>query len=113
MEVKLSPDLEDKLARAAGRRSVSAEVLIREAIERAVDYDDWFVREVEKGLAQIDAGQVLTYEAVGGRLEQKLAEHQRRCGFPLWRASFRLKGKEALRLRFMRRGSSGAVTANQ
>ena len=36
---------------------MSADVLIREALERAVDYDDWFIREVEKGLAQIDAGQ--------------------------------------------------------
>lgn len=78
MEVNLSPDLEGKLARAAGRRGISADVLIREAIERAVDYDDWFIREVEKGLAQIDAGQVLTHDAVGARLEQKLAEHQSR-----------------------------------
>ena len=78
MEVNLSPDLEGKLSRAAGRRGVSADVLIREAIERAVDYDDWFIREVEKGLAQIDAGQVLTHEAVGDRLEQKLTEHQSR-----------------------------------
>ena len=77
MEVTLSPDLEGKLARAAGRRGVSADVLIREAIERAVDYDDWFVREVE-GLAQIAAGQVLTHDAVGARLEQKVAEHQSR-----------------------------------
>ena len=46
----LSPDLEGKLSRAAGRR----------------------------GLAQIDAGQVLTHDAVGDRLEQKLTEHQSR-----------------------------------
>ena len=78
MEVNLSPDLEGKLAQAAGRRGVSADVLIREAIERVVDYDDWFIREVEKGLTQIDAGQVLTHDAVGARLEQKLAEHQSR-----------------------------------
>ena len=78
MEVKLSPDLEGKVARAADRRGVSADVLVREAIERAVDYDDWFIREVDTGLAQIDAGQVLTHDAVGTRLEQKLAEHQSR-----------------------------------
>ena len=48
-------------------------MLIREAIERAVDYDAvWFIREVEKGLAQIVAGQVLTLHAVGARLEQGL-----------------------------------------
>ena len=78
MEVNLSPDLEGQLARAAGRRGISADVLIREAIERAVEYDDWFIREVEKGLAQIDAGQVLTHHAVGAGLEQKLAERQSR-----------------------------------
>ena len=78
MEVNLSPDLEGKLSQAASRRGISADALIREAIERAVDYDDWFIREVEKGLAQIDAGQVLTHDAVGARLEQKLAEHRPR-----------------------------------
>ena len=78
MEVNLSPDLEGKLTRAAGRRGVPADVLIREAIERAVDYDDWFIREVEKGLAQIDAGQVLAHDDVVTRLKQKLADHQSR-----------------------------------
>lgn len=78
MEVNLSADLVDKLARAAERRGISSELLAREAIERAVDYDDWFVREVEKGLAQVEAGQVLSHEAVGARLDQKLAEHQSR-----------------------------------
>lgn len=71
MDVNLSPELERKLARAADRRGITAETLAREAIERAVDYDDWFVREVDKGLAQIDGGQLLTHEAVGTRLERK------------------------------------------
>lgn len=75
-EVKLSPDPEGKVALAADRRGVSADVLVR-GIERAGDYDDWFIHEVEKGLAQIDTGQVLTHD-VGARLEQKLAEHQSR-----------------------------------
>jgi hypothetical protein len=51
----LSPELEGKLALAADRRGLSVEVLAREARKRAVDYDDWFLREVETGLAQIDA----------------------------------------------------------
>lgn len=78
MEVNLPPDLESKLTVAASRRGVPAETLAREAIERAVDYDDWFIREVEKGLEQIESGQVLTHDAVGARLEQKLAAHQSR-----------------------------------
>lgn len=78
MEVNLSPDLASKLARAADRRGISAELLAREAIERAVDYDDGFLREVDAGLAQIDAGQALTHEAVGTRLDQKLTEQPSR-----------------------------------
>jgi predicted transcriptional regulator len=74
MEVNLPPDIEAKLTRAAAARGIDAQDLAREAIERAVDYDDWFVREVEHGLAQIDRGEVLTHEAVGARLEQRLAE---------------------------------------
>ena len=44
---------------------MSVEVLAREALERAVDYDDWFIREVETGLTQVDAGQTLTHDAMG------------------------------------------------
>jgi predicted transcriptional regulator len=56
VKVHLSHDLENKRARAADRRGVSIEVLAREAIERVVNDDEWFIREVEAGLDQIDAG---------------------------------------------------------
>jgi predicted transcriptional regulator len=39
-----------------------------------VDYDEWFIREVEKGLAQIERGELLTHEQVGERLEKLLTE---------------------------------------
>ena len=74
MEVHLSPDTEAKLARFAGERGRDAETLVREAIERLVDYDGWFVAEVERGLAQIDRGQVLTHDAVGARLDRHLRD---------------------------------------
>jgi predicted transcriptional regulator len=78
MEMNLSPDLQAKLARIADQRGCDAEALAREAIERLVDYDEWFIREVEKGLAQVDRGDVLTHEAVGARLEKRLTEKQPR-----------------------------------
>lgn len=78
MEVTLFPDLENKLAQAVDRGGVSAQVLTREATEQAVGYDDWFIREVEAGLAQIEAGRLLTHDAVGARLERKPSEHQSR-----------------------------------
>src|SRR5574337_386978 len=78
MEVPLNPDVQSKLARLAAERGRDAEALAREAIERFVDYDEWFVNEVEKGLAQIARGEVLTHEEVGARLEKSLTEKQSR-----------------------------------
>jgi len=56
MELNVPPDLQTKLARAADRRGVAAEALALEAIERAVEYDDWFLREVEKGSRKFSEG---------------------------------------------------------
>ena len=78
MEVILPPDVETKLARLANQRGTDAHALALAAIERFVDYDDWFIREIEKGLAQIDRGAVLTHEAVGAHLEKRLTEKQQR-----------------------------------
>ena len=74
MEVPLSADMQSKLARLAAERERDAEALAREAIERFVDHDEWFVTEVEKGLGQIARGEVLTHEEVGARLEKSLTE---------------------------------------
>ena len=78
MELPLSPELEGKLAAAASRRGVSAEALAQETLERALDYDDWFVREVEVGLAQVEARRTMDDEAAGERVAKKLAELESR-----------------------------------
>jgi predicted transcriptional regulator len=79
MEVRLNPDIEAKLARLAVERGSDAEMLAREAIERFVDYNDWFIREVDKGLASADAGKSLSHDEVGRRLEKLLGERRRRA----------------------------------
>lgn len=78
MEVSLSPEQQAKLARLAQERGTDAQALAREAIVRLLDYDDWFVREVEKGLAQVDSGNTLTHEEVGTRLDKHLKGKQPR-----------------------------------
>jgi predicted transcriptional regulator len=78
MEVRLDPDVQAKLARLAAQRGSDAEMLAREAIERFVDYDEWFLREVETGLASADRGELLTHEEVGVRMEKLLSEKQSR-----------------------------------
>ncbi|MHB8653921.1 MAG: CopG family ribbon-helix-helix protein [Terriglobia bacterium] len=78
MELTLNPDVQTKLTRIAAERGSDVEALAREAIERFVEYDQWFVGEVEKGLAQIERGEVLTHEEVGARMEKFLAEKRSR-----------------------------------
>jgi hypothetical protein len=45
----------------------AAEALVQEAVERLVDYDDWFLQEVDKGLAAADRG-----EFVGTRRDAQI-----------------------------------------
>jgi predicted transcriptional regulator len=76
MEVNLTPELRAKLDEVAAQQGRDAQSLVQEAVQRLVDYDQWFVREVEKGLAQIERGEVLEHEEVGARLEKLVNEKQ-------------------------------------
>jgi predicted transcriptional regulator len=64
MEVHLSPTLESQLAQVAAERGTDAETLAKEAIERFLDYDAWFLREVDKGLAAADRGEFVEHDDV-------------------------------------------------
>jgi len=72
MEISFPHDLENKLTSLATQQGRESKSLVIEAVERLVDYDAWFVAEVEKGLAQIEAGQTLSHEEVGDRLQKHL-----------------------------------------
>ena len=61
MDVHLNPDLEAKLSRIAAEQGRPAETLVQEAVERLVDYNEWFLREVEKGLDAADRGEFVAH----------------------------------------------------
>jgi predicted transcriptional regulator len=71
MEVKISPDLQAKLTRLATERGRDAQSLVQEAIEKLVDYDEWFLREVESGLAAADRGELIDHEDVGKLIDRR------------------------------------------
>ncbi len=48
----------------ATRQGRAAETLVEEAVERLVDYDEWFLQEVDKALAAADRGEFVEHEAV-------------------------------------------------
>jgi len=71
MEVRLSSDLEAKLSRLATEQGRSAETLVQEAVERLLDYDEWFLREVEKGLAAADRGEFVEHSEVRKMIDSR------------------------------------------
>ncbi len=64
MEIPLTPDLQSKLSRLAAQQGRPTEALVLEALERMVNYDEWFLREVEKGLAAADRGELRDHDEV-------------------------------------------------
>ncbi len=64
MELDFTPDVQAKLARIAAEQGRDTKALVREAVERFVSYDEWFIREIEKGLAAADRGEFVEHEKV-------------------------------------------------
>ena len=61
MEVQLTSDQRAKLDRMAAEQGRAAETLVQEAVERLLNYDDWFSREVEKGLAAANRAEFIVH----------------------------------------------------
>jgi predicted transcriptional regulator len=77
MQVNLPPELQAKLDRIAAQEGRDPESLVNEAVERLVSYDEWFVRQVERGLAQVERGEILEHEEVVAKVENLIREKQR------------------------------------
>src|ERR1700719_2681163 len=60
----------DGVARAMSR---SRAWVINQAVERYIDYEEWFVAEVKEALKEVRAGAVVEHEAVMRQWERKRA----------------------------------------
>jgi predicted transcriptional regulator len=78
MQVNLPPVLHEKLDQIAAKQTRKAESLGNESVERLVGYDEWFIQQVEKGLARVGHGEVFEHEQVVDRVEKLILERQRR-----------------------------------
>ena len=64
MEVPLNAELQAKLSRLAAEQGRATESLVVEAVERMVNYDEWFLRQVDKGLAAADRGELVDHKDI-------------------------------------------------
>jgi predicted transcriptional regulator len=71
MDVPLNPDLQAKLRRLAEQQGRASTALIVEAVERLVNYDEWFLREVDKGLAAADSSRLVDHSDVRKMIDER------------------------------------------
>ena len=71
MEVQSPPDQQDKLSRMAAAQGRAAEALVQEAVERLLNYDEWFSREVDKGLAAADRGEFVEHDDIRKMIDSR------------------------------------------
>jgi predicted transcriptional regulator len=77
MEIEPSPELQVKLDHIASQQGSDSKSLVHEAVERLVGYDEWFICQVETGLAQVDRGEGLEHEHVVACMESLITQKQR------------------------------------
>ena len=71
MEVDFTPELQAKLTRLAAEQGRVTQAVVQEAVERFVEYDEWFLCEVEKGLAEADRGELIEHEEVRKLIDRR------------------------------------------
>jgi predicted transcriptional regulator len=68
MEISLAPEVEARLARIASEAGKSADQVVQELVTGYLNHDEWFKREVQKGLASLDDGKFVSHEEVGRQI---------------------------------------------
>ncbi len=71
MEVQLSLDQSARLSRLAQTEGRAAEAHVQEAIEKLLGYDEWFLREVDHGIAEVDRGEFIEQDNVRRMIETR------------------------------------------
>jgi predicted transcriptional regulator len=71
MEIPLAPDLQVKLNRLAAEQGRAAETLVVEALERLINYDGWFLREVEDGIAAGEQSELVEHSAIRKLIDRR------------------------------------------
>jgi predicted transcriptional regulator len=71
MDVQLSPDVEAEITRRATNTGKAPAEVIQELIATALADEARFLTAVELGFAELDAGQFVTHEDVGHRIERR------------------------------------------
>jgi len=68
--VRIDDDMLGRIDCLANALSRSRSWMINQAIERFLDYEEWFVQEVKDGLKEIERGKIATDDEVTARFRK-------------------------------------------
>ena len=76
--VRLDEEVLGRIDELAGALSRSRAWVIKEAIDRYLDYEEWFAKQVEEGLKELDEGaETIPHDHVMKELREKIDKAQR------------------------------------
>ncbi|MEA2102687.1 MAG: CopG family ribbon-helix-helix protein [Thermodesulfobacteriota bacterium] len=62
--VRIDDGMLDRIDGLAKTLSRSRSWVINQAIDRFLDYEEWFIKEVKDGLEQVERGEIATHDKV-------------------------------------------------
>ena len=71
MEVPLTAEQQAQLKALATRQGSSPTELAHRMLAASLEYEEWFSRAVDEGLAAADRGKLIDHEEVGALLQQR------------------------------------------
>jgi predicted transcriptional regulator len=71
MNVHFSSEIQAKLDRAAAQQGRNTESLIQEAVERLLNYNEWFARQVEEGWSAANRGEFVEHDEIGKLIDSR------------------------------------------
>jgi predicted transcriptional regulator len=82
----VTPSQQAKLGELAGRTGRTSTELVSDAIDRLLDHEAWFLQQVERGVQQMERGELLASDEVLARLERRWAPYTHTDrSWPGWR----------------------------
>ena len=76
----ISEDLAQRLERVSSRSGKSRRALLNSALKNQLDYEEWFLKAVDEGIASADRGELLSTAEVVAALKKQRRERTRRSG---------------------------------
>ena len=76
----ISESLARRLERVSSRSGKSRRALLNSALKNQLDYEEWFLKAVDEGIASADRGELLSTAEVVAALKTLRRERTRRSG---------------------------------